>query len=66
MPNLSFDGGWTDIWIGNAAELPGREAQQPNGWQISALPIGSALLSAGVQVAVEVERRCGLGVSDLP
>jgi len=47
MPNINFNNGWTDVWVGGAAGIPGRMAQQPNGWQVSARPISTALLSAG-------------------
>lgn len=44
MTNLSFEDGWEDVLIGGE---PGRAAQRPTGWSITALPIGSALKSSG-------------------
>lgn len=46
--NLSFEQGWDDIIIGATGTQPGRQGQQPTGWTLTALPIGSKLLSAGV------------------
>ena len=47
MANLSFEDGWDDILIGGTATQPGREAQQPKGWTLTALPLGADLLSKG-------------------
>jgi len=48
MLNLSFELGWEDVVIGASQGQPGRMAQRPYGWLISARPVGSLLLSAGV------------------
>lgn len=48
MLNLGFELGHTDIIIGQTSTQPGRPAQQPVGWILSARPIGSPLRSAGV------------------
>jgi len=48
MLNLSFENGHKDIWIGGSDGDPGRMAQQPDDWLISALPSGSPLKSTGV------------------
>jgi hypothetical protein len=48
MLNLDFEQGHEDVFIGVTANHPGREAQQPNGWTLSAVPVGGKLKSAGI------------------